>query len=108
MERAGRAGSLPDAGFGGAHLDLLGRRPGGQPGEARDPQGRDGALPALRGALSVKVKVLFFAGLREQLGTAGEEIELPGGVATVAGLRSYLSNRGNSWKTALAEGKLGG
>ena len=54
----------------------------------------------------MKVKVLFFAGLREQLGTAGEEIELPGGVATVAGLRSYLSNRGNSWKTALAEGKL--
>ena len=54
----------------------------------------------------MKVKVLFFAGLREQLGTSGEEIELPGGIATVAGLRSYLSKRGNSWKTALAEGKL--
>ena len=54
----------------------------------------------------MKVKVLFFAGLREQLGTAGEEIELPGGVTTVAGLRSYLSQRGNSWKGALAEGKL--
>jgi molybdopterin synthase sulfur carrier subunit len=54
----------------------------------------------------VKVKVLFFAGLREQLGTSGEEIELPGGITTVAGLRSYLSKRGNSWKTALAEGKL--
>ena len=54
----------------------------------------------------MKVKVLFFAGLREQLGTPGEEIELPGGIVTVAGLRSYLSKRGNSWKTALAEGKL--
>jgi len=54
----------------------------------------------------VKVKVLFFAGLREQLGTPGEEIELPGGVTTVGGLRQYLSKKGNSWKNALAEGKL--
>jgi molybdopterin synthase sulfur carrier subunit len=41
----------------------------------------------------MKVKVLFFAGLREQLGTAGEEIELPSGVSTVAGLRSHLKAR---------------
>jgi molybdopterin synthase sulfur carrier subunit len=54
----------------------------------------------------VKVKVLFFAGLREQLGTPGEEIELPREVTTVAGLRSYLSQRGNSWKSALSESKL--
>jgi molybdopterin synthase sulfur carrier subunit len=54
----------------------------------------------------VKVKVLFFASLREQLGTPGEEIELPAGVTTVGGLRHYLSGKGNSWKAALAEGKL--
>ena len=54
----------------------------------------------------MKVKVLFFAGLREQLGTPGEEIELPREVTTVSGLRSYLSQRGNSWKSALSEGKL--
>jgi molybdopterin synthase sulfur carrier subunit len=54
----------------------------------------------------VKVKVLFFASLREQLGTPGEEIELPGGVTTVAGLRAHLSQRNNSWKGVLAEGKL--
>ncbi len=54
----------------------------------------------------MKVKVLFFASLREQLGTSGEEIELPGGVTTVAGLRSHLSQRNNSWKGVLAEGKL--
>jgi len=54
----------------------------------------------------VKVKVLFFAGLREQLGTPGEEIELPRDVTTVAGLRSYLAQRGASWKGALSEGKL--
>jgi molybdopterin synthase sulfur carrier subunit len=54
----------------------------------------------------VKVRVLFFAGLREQLGTSGEEIELPPGVSTVAGLRSHLINRGGTWKSALSEGKL--
>jgi molybdopterin synthase sulfur carrier subunit len=53
----------------------------------------------------VKVKVLFFAGLREQLGTSGEEIELPSSVTTVAGLRNFLSDKNQSWKTALAEGK---
>ena len=54
----------------------------------------------------MKVKVLFFAGLREQLGIAGEEIELPAGVTTVAALRSFLAAKGNSWKSALSEGKL--
>jgi molybdopterin synthase sulfur carrier subunit len=54
----------------------------------------------------VKVKVLFFAGLREQLGTAGEDIELPAGVDTVAALRSHLVGKGGAWKEALAEKKL--
>jgi molybdopterin synthase sulfur carrier subunit len=54
----------------------------------------------------VKVKVLFFAGLREQLGTPGEEIELPADVTTVAALRSFLLGKGNSWKEALSEKKL--
>jgi sulfur-carrier protein len=54
----------------------------------------------------VKVKVLFFAGLREQLGTPGEEIELPAEVTTVAALRSHLFGKGNSWKEALSEKKL--
>jgi sulfur-carrier protein len=54
----------------------------------------------------MKVKVLFFAGLREQLGTSAEELELPSGVATVAALRSHLLERGDSWKSALGESKL--
>jgi len=54
----------------------------------------------------VKVKVLFFANLREQLGTGGEEIELPAGIYTVAALRAYLIKRGAPWQGALAEGKL--
>jgi len=54
----------------------------------------------------VRIKVLYFAALREQLGTAGEELELPAGVATVAALRSHLRGRGGAWERALAEGRL--
>jgi molybdopterin synthase sulfur carrier subunit len=54
----------------------------------------------------MKVKVLFFAGLREQLGTSGEDIDLPSAVTTVAGLRTHLVARGGTWQSALAEGKL--
>ena len=51
----------------------------------------------------MKVKVLFFASLREQLGTSAEEIELPAGVSTVGGLRTYLMQRGSAWQGALAD-----
>ena len=54
----------------------------------------------------MKVKVLFFAGLREQLGTGAEEVELPAGVTTVAGLRSHLMQRGGAWQSVLADKKL--
>ncbi len=54
----------------------------------------------------MKLKVLFFAGLREQLGTPGEEIELPAGVRTVSALRTHLKSRGGAWQTALADGRL--
>ena len=49
----------------------------------------------------MKVKVLFFASLREQLG-AGEEVEIPAGVATVAALRDHLKARGGAFEKALA------
>jgi molybdopterin synthase sulfur carrier subunit len=54
----------------------------------------------------MKVKLLFFAGLREQLGTSSEEIELPAGVATVGGLRAHLRGRGGAYELALGENKL--
>ena len=54
----------------------------------------------------MKVKVLFFAGLREQLGTGAEELELPSGVATVAALRSHLEGRGGAWQSVFAEKRL--
>lgn len=54
----------------------------------------------------MKVRILFFASLREQLGTSGEEIELPAGVTTVAGLRSYLKSRGGAFDKAFSEKAL--
>ena len=54
----------------------------------------------------MKVKVLFFAALREQVGVASEVIELAGEKSTVAALRSHLAARGGAWQSALSEKKL--
>lgn len=53
----------------------------------------------------MNVKVLYFAGLREQLGTRGEDLQVSPGVTTVAGLRAMLMSRGGAWQSALAQGK---
>jgi sulfur-carrier protein len=50
----------------------------------------------------MKVRLLYFASLREQLGTAQEELELPAGVETLAALRATLEARGGKWASALA------
>jgi len=50
----------------------------------------------------MKVKLLFFASLREQLGTGGEELELPAGVTTLAGIREHLTKRGGSYEKAFS------
>jgi sulfur-carrier protein len=47
----------------------------------------------------MRVSVLYFAALREALGTAAEELELPAGVATVEALRTHLAGRGGAWRT---------
>jgi molybdopterin synthase sulfur carrier subunit len=49
------------------------------------------------------VKVLYFASLREQVGTSGEDLDVS--PTTVAGLRSLLMARGGAWRSALAQGK---
>ena len=36
----------------------------------------------------MKVKILYFASVREKLGKDAEELDLPAGIATVAALRS--------------------
>jgi molybdopterin synthase sulfur carrier subunit len=51
------------------------------------------------------IKLLYFARLREDLGTSAEELALPAGVTTVAGLRSHLIARGGTWASVLADGK---
>jgi molybdopterin synthase sulfur carrier subunit len=51
----------------------------------------------------MKVKVLYFARLREAVGRDREEVELPSGVATVAALRDWLVARGDPWASAFCE-----
>ena len=43
------------------------------------------------------ITVLFFAGLREALGTSSEMLALPSEVTTVAALRDHLAARGDKW-----------
>jgi molybdopterin synthase sulfur carrier subunit len=43
------------------------------------------------------IKLLYFAGLREALGTSGEELVLPAGVTSVAALRDHVAARGEPW-----------
>jgi molybdopterin synthase sulfur carrier subunit len=50
------------------------------------------------------IKILYFARLREQLGTAGEEIPPDAGLATVADLSALLRRRGGAWSDILGEG----
>lgn len=52
----------------------------------------------------MKLRVLYFASLREALGSASEEIELPSGVATTGALRDHIAARGEPWD-ALARAK---
>lgn len=54
----------------------------------------------------MKVKILYFASIRERLGKDAEEIDLPADIATVSGLRGHLRARGGAWAEALAEGRL--
>ncbi len=54
----------------------------------------------------MNVRVLYFASVREKVGKEAEQLELPAGVATIAGLRSHLRSRGGVWAEALADTKL--
>ncbi|WP_340616732.1 molybdopterin synthase sulfur carrier subunit [Xenorhabdus entomophaga] len=50
------------------------------------------------------IKVLFFAQVRELVGT--DSLELPNDYPTVAYLRQALIEKGERWALALEEGKL--
>lgn len=45
------------------------------------------------------LKILYFASVRETLGAAGEELDLPAGVTDVAGLIAFLAGRGGAWES---------
>jgi molybdopterin synthase sulfur carrier subunit len=53
-------------------------------------------------AAAATIRVLYFAGLKEALGSASEDFELPQGVHTVAALRERLRSRGGAWEKVLA------
>ena len=53
----------------------------------------------------MRVKVLFFASLREQLATAAIDVELPTDVTTVGALRAHLRGRGVAYESALGDKK---
>jgi sulfur-carrier protein len=53
----------------------------------------------------MKVRVLFFASLREKLGSSAEEIDAPPTVTTVGALREHLRERGGAWADVFAPNK---
>ena len=51
------------------------------------------------------VKILYFAALRESLGTTSEHVPLPAPGATVSALLDHLRDRDARWSEAFAPGK---
>jgi molybdopterin synthase sulfur carrier subunit len=51
------------------------------------------------------ITVLYFARLREALGTGSEQVALPQDVRDLAGLRAVLAARGGAWAQELAGNK---
>jgi molybdopterin synthase sulfur carrier subunit len=51
------------------------------------------------------VTLLYFASLRESLGTSREQVALPGANATVSLLVEQLRSRDSTWTEAFAPGK---
>ena len=52
------------------------------------------------------MRLLYFAWLRAKIGTAEEELALPRGVETVAGLLDWLKSRGPGYAEALQDPKI--
>jgi molybdopterin synthase sulfur carrier subunit len=50
----------------------------------------------------VKLRILYFAWLRERIGTAEEEVEVPDSVGTVADLTAWLAARGAAFASAFS------
>lgn len=48
----------------------------------------------------MKIKVLYFASLRDAVGTGSETVELPVETTTLAGVREALVAKGEPWASA--------
>ncbi len=55
------------------------------------------------GAAPRTVKLMYFAWVRERVGTASEEVVLPAGVTTVADLKAWLAARGTGYEAAFVK-----
>ena len=51
------------------------------------------------------ITILYFARLKEALGTGREELALTGSIATLGDLRAALAARGEAWARELAESR---
>src|SRR5258708_38607898 len=105
MERGRRARPLSNPGVRRADVHGVGGRLGRQSGRAPHPRRGHGEVHAVFGTVSMKIKVLYLASLREQLGKSGEDLEIPPATSTVARFRALLMARGGPWPPALAQGK---
>ncbi len=54
----------------------------------------------------MKINVLFFASLREALGSTREAVDVPSDVRTIGDLRHWLAARGGVWAEALGGQRL--
>ncbi len=50
----------------------------------------------------MRLRVLYFAALRERIGTAEELVDVPADVRTTAQLRHWLAARGEPWAAAFS------
>lgn len=53
----------------------------------------------------MKLRLLYFARLRELFGTGAESVETPNGVLSLADLLDWLRGRGGVWAEQLAPGR---
>ncbi len=58
------------------------------------------------GAKSSRLKLVYFAWVRERIGLAAEEVEIPVAVATVSDLVGWLTARGPEYASAFARPEI--
>lgn len=54
----------------------------------------------------MRIRLLYFGGVQEQVGRSSETLELAPGVDTIAALREHLAQRGGPWSAFSADRRL--